>query len=169
MKKVIHIWVFMGILLIVSCNNPFAPKISDIIDDSSLISDQRTIEGVFQNFKYAYQNKDTLVYGGLLAPDFVFVFRDYDKGVDVTWARDDDMLSTYKLFNATQNMDLVWSNVLVPTGDSLNTEVSRGFSLTIVFSASDIVKIQGRANFTLRRAKVEDPWMIYIWRDESNY
>ena len=43
-----------------SCN-PFAPGIEEgNTSYSSLLGDQNTIEGLFQNFKYAYTLKDTL-------------------------------------------------------------------------------------------------------------
>ncbi len=156
------------LLITLSCTNPFAPKIVDSITDG-ILSDQMTIEGVFDNFRYAYMFKDTVVYGRLLSDDFVFVFRNYDKGVDVSWGRNEDMISTHRLFNATQNIELIWNNVLTPSGDSLLVEVSRGFTLTIIFNPADIVRIQGRAVFRLRRNDVNSPWLIVMWRDESNY
>lgn len=160
--------VITSILLLQTCVNPFAPKIVDI-ETENILSDQKSIEGVFENFRYAYMFKDTVVYGKLLADDFVFVFRNYDKGVDVSWGRSEDMISTYRLFNATQNIELLWNNVLTPSGDSLLVEVSRGFTLTIIFNPADIVKIQGRAIFRLKRNDTNSPWLITLWRDESNY
>lgn len=160
--------VITSIVLLQTCVNPFAPKIVDI-ETENILSDQKTIEGVFENFRYAYMFKDTVVYGKLLADDFVFVFRNYDKGVDVSWGRSEDMISTYRLFNATQNIELLWNNVLTPSGDSLLVEVSRGFTLTIIFNPADIVKIQGRAIFRLKRNDTNSPWLITLWRDESNY
>lgn len=160
--------VITSILSLQTCVNPFAPKIVDI-ETENILSDQKTIEGVFENFRYAYMFKDTVVYGKLLADDFVFVFRNYDKGVDVSWGRSEDMISTHRLFNATQNIELLWNNVLTPSGDSILVEVSRGFTLTIIFNPADIVKIQGRAIFRLKRNDTNSPWLITLWRDESNY
>ncbi len=164
----IIVFALLTIVLFQACINPFAPKIVDN-ETQNILSDQKTIEGVFDNFRYAYMFKDTVVYGKLLAEDFVFVFRNYDKGIDVSWGRSEDMISTYRLFNATQNIELLWNNVLTPSGDSLLVEVSRGFTLTIIFNPSDIVKIQGRAIFRLKRNDTNSPWLIILWRDESNY
>ncbi|TAL70945.1 MAG: hypothetical protein EPN82_01195 [Bacteroidetes bacterium] len=158
-------------LIFISCNNPFAPKLADPINNMSLLSDQKTVDGVFKNFRFAYIFKDTLVYGKLLDYDFSFVYRNYDTGIDNSWGRDVDMLTTYGLFQATQNLDLIWNDVVtaVYQPDSLIADISRGFTLTIVFSPSDIIHVQGRAIFRLNRKSNEDIWKIQNWRDESNY
>ncbi|MBI5326045.1 MAG: hypothetical protein HZB41_12365 [Ignavibacteriae bacterium] len=154
-----------------SCNNPFAPKISDHINNLSLISDQKTIEGVFQNFKYAYNFKDTLVYGRLFDYDFTFVYRNYDLGIDNSWGRDEDMLTTFGLFQASQSLDLTWNDVVtsIYQQDSLSADISRGFTLSVVFSSSDFIRVQGRGFFKLSRKSLNDKWKIKLWRDESNW
>ncbi len=161
--------LFLLLFILVSCVNPFAPGLDDSDSGDAVLGDQTETDGVFQNFRYAYLFKDTVVYGNLLADDFTFVFSNYDRGVDVSWGREEDMLTTSRLFNATQNLDLIWNDVVVSSGDSLTREISRGFTLQIIFSPSDIIRIQGRANFNLKRSKGSDPWKIFTWRDESNY
>lgn len=156
-------------LVISACTNPFAPRLADAVPDSPILGDQRTIEGVFQNFRYAYVFRDTLTYGKLLNRSFSFVYRDYDKGVDVTWGRDEDMLATNGLFSAVQNLDLVWNDVVQADGDSLVQTISRGFILTITYSAGDVERAQGRVNLRIERDRSTDVWKIIRWRDESNY
>lgn len=156
-------------ILILSCVNPFAPGLDKGSGELELLGDQRTIEGVFQNFRYAYIFKDTSVYNRLLDENFVFVYRDYDKGQDVSWGKVDEMRATYGLFRNTQNLDLIWNNIIIDSGDSVYRNVVRGFNLTITFNPADIVKIDGKANFILRRNSLSDPWLIVFWRDESNY
>lgn len=153
----------------VSCVNPFAPAIIESDGNDAVLGDQRFIEGVFQNFRYAYIFKDTLVYGNLLNENFTFVFRDYEIGSDVSWGREEDMRSTYRFFNASQSLDLIWNESITSSGDSLINEISRGFTLTVIFSPTDIVNIQGRANLQLTRETTEQLWKINYWRDESNY
>lgn len=161
--------LLVGILVIsISCN-PFAPAISDEKSENTTLGDQRTVEGVFQNFRYAYLFKDTLTYGRLLAPEFTFIYRNYDAGIDNSWGRDQDMIATAGLFQASQNLDLVWNDIVVSTGDSVLKDISRGFNLSITFSPTDIVRLQGRVNLRIRRNLPTDPWMISRWRDESNY
>ena len=156
-------------LVFSSCVNPFAPRLDTESKSAELLGDQRTIEGVFKNFKYAYTFKDTTIYGKLLSSDFVFVYRDYEKGQDVSWGRTDEMRATYGLFKNTQNLDLVWNNIVAMTGDSVYVNVIRSFNLTVTFNPTDIVRIDGKANFILRRKSPDEPWLIVFWRDESNY
>lgn len=154
------------------CLNPFAPSLDESTHDgSSVLGDQTTVEGVFQNFKQAYLFKDTTIYGQILSPSFIFVYRDYDKGVDVFWGRDDDMRSTYGLFESAQRLDLVWNNTLPIVSDSIDVKVNvtRNFNLTVTFNPTDIVRIDGYANLTVERPSAKDVWRITRWRDESNF
>ncbi|CUS99398.1 hypothetical protein [Candidatus Kryptobacter tengchongensis] len=112
-------------ILILSCVNPFAPGLDKGSGESELLGDQRTIEGVFQNFRYAYIFKDTSVYNRLLDENFVFVYRDYDKGQDVSWGKVDEMRATYGLFRNTQNLDLIWNNIIIDSGDSVYRNVMK--------------------------------------------
>jgi hypothetical protein len=126
----------------------------------------KSVDGVFQNFQYAYTFKDTTIYGELLADDFNFTYRDYDIGVDVSWGRDEEMKVTYGLFQNTQRLDLVWNNIVTINSDSTN--IVRSFNLTITFNPTDIVFIDGRVNLNLRKNN-ENKWQIVRWNDESNF
>ncbi|MEW5841885.1 MAG: hypothetical protein AB1775_01325 [Bacteroidota bacterium] len=150
-----------------SCVNPFAPKIDSNLDKGSgLISDRSTIDGVFQNFQYAYTFKDTLIYSQLLDKNFIFSYRDYDLGVDVSWGRDDEMKVTNGLFQNSQRLDLIWNNIVSITGDS--TRIVRSFNLTVTFNPTDIIYIDGRVNLTLGKDS-GNKWKIIRWVDESNF
>jgi hypothetical protein len=157
-------------LLDLSCTNPFAPKLNDSpYGSDSILGDQRTVEGVFQNFKQAYLFRDTTIYGQLLASNFIFVYKDYERGVDVFWGRDDDMRTTYGLFQNAQRLDLVWNSTIASNGDSLSLTLTRNFNLTVTFNASDIMRVDGYANISLNRLQQSDNWRITRWRDESNF
>ena len=162
--KLISFGIFLTLL---SCTNPFAPKLAN--GNVDILSDQKTIYGVFDNFRFAYIFKDTLVYGKLLAPDFTFTYRNYENNVDVSWGRSEDMLTTYGLFTSSQSLDLIWNEVAVMTGDSTTIDISRGFTLTVIFDPSYTERIQGRANLRLIRQAIGEPWQISRWRDESNF
>lgn len=166
-RIVLIIVIFIGFIL-PGCN-PFAPRLYDQPVDDFGLQDQFTTEAIFSNFRYSYNFKDTISYGRLLSPEFTFIYRNYDKGIDVTWGKDQDMISTFGLFQATQSLDLSWNNVVIDVGDSLVKDISRGFTLTVIFSANDVVRIDGRANFRLGRASSSDEWKIIRWRDESNF
>jgi hypothetical protein len=169
MQKHIIILIFSMLTVLAACTNPFAPGLTNEDSSDYVLGDQKTIDGFFKNFRYAYIFKDTLVYGSLLKDNFTFIYRDYDQGVDKSWGRDEDMLTTWGLFQASQSLDLFWNDAITSIGDSLNMEISRSFSLTIEFNPTDIIRIQGRANLRLVRNSTNDNWEMSIWRDESNY
>ncbi|MCS7169543.1 MAG: hypothetical protein NZ949_02845 [Candidatus Kapabacteria bacterium] len=156
-------------LCCLGCLNPFAPRLSEGAPDHGVLADQRTIEGLFQNFRYAYMLKDTVLYGRLLDSAFTFTYRNYDRGVDVTWGRHEDIQATAGLFRAAQQIELVWHEIVASYGDSLRQDVSRSFALAVLFSPVDVVRVYGRATLRLQRAHPGEPWRILSWRDESNY
>jgi hypothetical protein len=167
------IWIaLLAVAWTLSSCNPFAPGLDESAGDSEgLLSDQRQPEGVFHNLKYAYTVRDTLLYGQLFDGNFVFLYRDYDRGVDVTWGRDEELRTAYGLFQNVQRLDLVWNDTSawLMNPDSTELMINRSFNLTVTFNPSDIVRIDGNANLQLGRAGVRDPWMIVRWRDESNF
>ena len=158
----------MIIFVLLSCTNPFAPKLADSKLGSSIIADQRQINGIFENMRYAYKFKDTVVYGNLLQDTFSFTHFNYDKGVDESWGRDEDMKSTNRMFQTTESLDLIWNNVIISFGDSLLLDINRGFTLTVTFNPEDIIVAQGKANFRIGRQKTSDDWKIITWRDVSD-
>jgi hypothetical protein len=159
--------LLLPICLSSGCVNPFAPG----RDDSPAVSacDPHTVEGIFQCFQAAYTFRDTTIYGQLLDAQFIFIYRNYDIGIDETWGRDEEMRSTFGLFQNAQKLDLIWNNIVSTAAESTQVNVVRGFNLTIVFNPSDIERVDGYANLTLTRQRVSDPWKIIRWRDESNF
>lgn len=151
-----------------SCINPFAPRLETEIA-AQTCSDLTVIDNVFCAFKNAYAFKDTTLYSSFIAPNFTFSYRDYDHGIDVSWGRDDEMRSTYGLFQSVESLTLIWNNVL--SADSGDTErtVVRGFNLTVAFNPGDVEYVDGYANLTFARRTTSDPWQIVHWRDESNF
>jgi hypothetical protein len=158
------------LVLTAAACNPFAPAIeNDVSGEGNLITDQTTIDGLFQNFRYAYTFKDTTIYGGLLSHDFTFTYRDYERRIDENWGRDEEMRITWHLFQNASSLNLVWNNIVGFSGDSLRSSVTRSFNLTVTFNANDVVRVDGRVSLDLRRLAALDPWRITQWRDESNY
>ena len=158
------------ILVLLACN-PFAPGLDNSSDETSkLLSDQKTPDGVFQNLKYAYTLRDTSIYGQLLDENFTFIYHDYDRSIDVTWGRDEEMRATSSLFQNAQRLDILWKDIVSSSIDSTNTKamIKRGFNLTVAFNPSDIIFVDGYANLTLERMRMQDPWLIVRWNDESN-
>lgn len=137
-------------------------------NDEGTITDLKTIDGVFQNFKYAYTFKDTTIYGEIISTDLIFTYRDYDQGVDISWGRDEEMKTTNGLFQNSQRLDLIWNNIVLSSQDSLTANIVRGFNLTITFNPTDVVRLDGRVNLSLRK-NAEKKWQITKWLDESNF
>ena len=155
---------------LISCTNPFAPKLDNNFEDiKPPVSDQKDIAGVFQNFQYSYTFKDTTIYSGIITDDFTFTYRDYDQGFDVTWGRDEDVRTTYGLFENTQRLDLIWNNIVLITEDSLSANIVRSFNLNITFNPTDVVRVDGRVNLLLKQDAETRKWRITRWIDESNF
>ncbi|HEY3251526.1 MAG TPA: hypothetical protein VGK25_10455 [Ignavibacteria bacterium] len=154
--------------LLLSCFNPFSPRIDNTTSNENIITDQKTVEGLFQNFKYSYTFKDSTIYGQLLTEDFVFTYFDYDLGVDVSWDRATDMRTTEGLFSSAQDLKLVWNNIVFQEGDSLDIDVKRSFNLSITFNPNDVVSFFGFVDMTLTRPAADDKWRIKRWRDLTN-
>lgn len=156
--------------MLCGCKNPFAPSLDTTPGtDGSVLSDLKTIDGVFQNFQYAYAFKDTTIYGRLLTDDFMFTYRDYEQGVDVSWGRDDDMRTTYGLFQNSQRLDLIWNNIVLIDSSNINATIIRSFNLTITFNPTDVIRVNGRVNLSLRKNEPAGTWAIAAWIDESNF
>ncbi len=156
--------------LFLSCVNPFAPKLATTqIAPTGFLADQKSIDGLFQNFIYAYTFRDTSVYSQLIGPGFTFVYRDYDNSQDVAWGRDVEMSSTSLMFQLVNGLTLVWDNSYSVDSTDIHSVVTRGFTLTVAFNPADIEDVAGKAYFVLDRASASDPWKISMWRDESNF
>lgn len=147
-----------------SCVNPFSPKLDTETLPVFDLDDQSNIDLLFNNFKYAYSFRDTLIYGKLLTNDFLFTYKDYVLGVDVKWDREEEMKIHYNLFANAKRLDLIWNNIVTMSSDSTN--VIRSFMLTITFNPTDIITIDGKVNLTLK--KESGNWKIKNWIDESN-
>jgi len=152
----------------ITCLNPFAPKLDTELP-SELCSDLTQVENLFCTFRNAYAFKDTTLYGSIIAPDFVFSFRDYDHSIDVDWGRVDEMRTTYGLFQNVQSLNLIWNNEISSDSGVTRRTIVRGFNLTVTFNPSDIERVDGYANLTFERATDRDAWKIVSWRDESNF
>jgi len=163
-----RIWILVIAFFSLQCINPFAPKLDSDLNATSC-SDLTVLDNMFCAFRNAYAFKDTTLYGSLLDPLFTFSFRDYDLGVDVTWGRDDEMRSTYGMFQSVQSLTLIWNNVISSDTGSLKRTVVRGFNLTVTFNPGDIERIDGYANMMFVRGGLEEQWRLYYWRDESNF
>jgi len=109
------------------------------------------------------------MYGSLIGSNFTFSYRDYDRGIDVSWGRADEMRSTYGLFQSVQSLTLIWNNLISSDSGTTQRNIIRGFNLTVTFNPGDVEYLDGYANLTFARSTVNDPWKLIRWHDESNY
>lgn len=171
LKGNLIISLLIGVLIfqLNACSNPFAPKLDFNSETSGSLSDLTTVDGVFQNLQYSYTFKDSTIYGRLLGDDFLFTYRNYDLGFDVSWGRDEEMKATHGLFQNAERLDLIWNNVVASSQDSLEANLIRGFNLTITFNPTDVIRIDGRVNLLLKKNANTNNWAIHRWLDESNF
>ena len=165
-KFLYYFCLILSAVFFVSCENIFAPKI-DNTQQGSIISDQTTTDGVFTNFKYSYTLKDTSVYSGILTNDFIFTYRDYASGYDVSWDKNTEMRTTNGLFQNAQKLEIIWNNIILQIGDSITQNIKRSFNLTITFNPSNVIRLNGFADMILIRNSTDLKWRIYKWKDES--
>lgn len=156
-----------GTSILSSCN-PFAPAIDDT-PGNNLFGDPHTIDGFFQAFRSAYQFKDTTSYGKLLAPTFTFSYHNYDRGLDLQWGRDEELLTTGSLFANSEELNLLWGTVIDSTGSDTLFDITRSFSLDVTLNSTDRLHTDGRAVFRLSRPTKDDSWQAVQWVDESNF
>ena len=158
------------LLALTSCTNPFAPALDpDLSSDGTVLGDARTLDGVFQNIRYAYNYRDTLIYGNLLHPDFQFRYYNPERANWANFNRDEEMRITYNLFKGADQINLQWNEIQNQEGDSLEQSVTRAYNLTIALQANEFFRIDGRATLRLVRNSINDVWLIRLWSDESNF
>lgn len=158
-----------GCAALLSCN-PFAPA----LDTSNQLSEATlgnpvSVDGFFKRFKSAYELRDTSMYGALFAPDFTFTYYDADKGQNVVWDRGVEMVTSYRLFQGVQQINLDWNFYVQQDTTDTSAYVVRNFNLSIVRDASTVYVGAGRARMRLRRAAPGDPWKAYYWFDDSDF
>lgn len=158
------------LLLLQTCDNPFAPSLRKGDPLENLLGNPATIEGFYKRFQNAYNLKDTSLYGPLLSRDFTFIYRDFESGVDVSWGKSEDIITTHNLFQSARDIDLTWNNVIAQFENEENTEaqIIRRFNLIVVLDGTDVFRTDGSANFILQRSDSISSWKLNRWRDQSD-
>jgi len=154
------------IILWVTCFNPFAPNLGDISSNLDIfLTAQLTPEEVLSNFQFAYTLKDSLLYRDVLDDDFIFVYRDLDNDVFVSWGKEEDVTATVGLFNSFTVINLVWNstNFVSYSLDSTTAEISKGF----ILSLGPEIRISGEALFNFKKNIESNIWKITRWVDKS--
>jgi len=173
-------YVFIMVLVLLSsCNNPFAPGLTDKDPNVNLIlTEQKSAEQVLTNFSYAYNFKDSLIYADLLDSSFNFIYTNFetDPITQDYWGRDVDIKTTLGLFRWFQTSNIVWDRTLenkFTNEDSTEKIIWKSFKLTLIHDA-DISILSGEAIFTFKKNYFALPdtngiWRITSWIDRSKF
>jgi hypothetical protein len=166
----------------VGCFNPFSPS---VVGPSAIkpIAPQVDPDSVLHNFKYAYENRDSIVYENCLDKDFIFIYKDQDEiegEIVVTIPRDGkggDLYITRALFRAFDDIRLETWMVTSATDsvDSVQGDTLKVRNVTFYLSLRDIdgdfdfqhMEATGFAEFMFRQSKEDNLWRIVRWIDKS--
>jgi hypothetical protein len=167
--------------LLTGCFNPFSPS---VIESSAIrpIAPQIAPDSVLHNFRYAYENRDSIVYENCLDPGFVFVYIDQDavtqKDEPIEVSRDGrggDLYRTKGLFRAFDDIRLdTWKVSEAPDkihGDEIWKVRNVSFQLSVRDTDGDYgylhLEASGFAQFQFRQSQKDSLWRIVRWEDNS--
>ena len=169
MARPIKILVLFIFIQLSSCN-PFAPGLDEVAIDNNLV-DRRYIDGFFEWVKNAYELQDSTLYGQLVAPDFIFTYRDFLTATDIAWGRDDEMRYTYNMFRQVKSTSLQWNYYIIADTSISDTlaSVERAFNLFIFQDDQNVFRGTGSAYLILARKSKEDFWKMASWYDKSDF
>jgi hypothetical protein len=172
--------IFFLVALWFGCFNPFSPS---VVGPGTIkpIAVQTSPDSVLHNFKYAYENRDSIVYEDCLDKDFIFRYKDQDeieqRDIDVEIPRDGkggDLYITRALFRVFDDIRLdTW--VVTPAPDSVGEEIWKRRKVEFHLSLRDVdgdydfqhLEATGFAEFIFRQSKEDNLWRIVRWIDES--
>jgi hypothetical protein len=180
-----RVYLLLGVLILCavteSCFNPFSPS---VIGPSVLkpIAPQVDPDSVLYNFKYAYENRDSVIYENCLDPDFIFVYIDQDevtlKDEPIEVSRDGkggDIYRTKGLFRVFDDIRLdTW--IVTPAPDSVVGEEiwkvrNVAFHLSLRDTDGDYnyqhMEATGFAEFLFRQSDEDNQWRIVRWIDRT--
>ena len=175
--------IFFLVALWFGCFNPFSPS---VVGPGTIkpIAVQTDPDSVLHNFKYAYENRDSIVYEDCLDKDFIFRYKDQDeieqRDIDVEIPRDGkggDLYITRALFRVFDDIRLETWTVTSATDsvDSVQGDTLKVRNVTFHLSVRDIdgdydfqhLEATGFAKFMFKKSKEDNLWRIIRWIDES--
>jgi hypothetical protein len=159
-----------------SCFNPFSPS---VIGPSVLkpIAPQVDPDSVLYNFKYAYENRDSVVYENCLDEDFVFTYWDQSdvQGIfETELLRSEDIRVTKVLFRFFEEITLYeWKVEIAPDSIGEETWKARKASYDLLIWDMDgdynyqYLHASGYAEFLFRQSPKDNLWRIIRWIDRT--
>ena len=170
MFRIFKVCIVIGTGVLFQCVNPFSPRVEKEIEGAPFITEQASPEELFQNFRYAYTFRDSLLYADLLDSAFVFEFFDPSLGTsgafDV-WGKEVELKTTGRLLAIFSSIELIWMKIFFESdAENGSKKIFRDFRLRLTNSETNIT-VQGAALFTLVK-NTDGKWRIRRWIDESN-
>ena len=176
---IISFFVFQVVicLLICRCFNPFSPS---VIGPGALkpIAPQVNPDSVLYNFKYAYENRDSIVYENCLDEEFIFKYWDQmriGEGIEpAEFPLILDLNVTRALFRTFEDIRLDKWKVNIAPDTIVGTEICQVRNVEFHLSVRDIdgdyqnMEANGFAEFAFRQSKDDNLWRIVRWTDHSN-
>jgi hypothetical protein len=181
-KILLSFLIFSLVALGYGCFNPFAPS---VVGPSAIkpIAPQTDPDSVLHNLKYAYENRDSIVYENCLDKDFSFIYKDQDETemeIEVEIPRDGkggDLYITKALFRAFDDIRLdTWIVTLAPDSvDIVGGDTLKFRNVTFHLSLRDTdgdyefqhLEATGFAEFKFKKSKEDNLWRIVRWIDKS--
>jgi hypothetical protein len=166
-------------ILFWSCFNPFSPS---VIGPGALkpIAPQVDPDSVLYNFKYAYENRDSVVYENCLDPEFLFFYKDQDQltklDVETNIPRDGksgDIYRTKFLFRVFEDIHLDTWKTTAFYDTSVDGEIWKGRRVEFHLLVQDMdgeyqsMGAYGYADFLFRQSSKDNFWRIVRWVDRS--
>ena len=154
--------------LLAACN-PFAPAIGEGDPFGDLLGDPKTIEGYFTNFRNAYELRDLSLYEPLIDSSFVFIYTDFDTGIEREWGFGQELETTRRMFESVVEVQLQWNQIISRQvfDEGTRAIAVRSFNLGIGLDNGEVFRGDGNVNFLLTRADTTRAWKLRRWRDES--
>ncbi|RMH80090.1 MAG: hypothetical protein D6681_18815 [Calditrichaeota bacterium] len=157
-----------GVLLLLTCSNPFAPAtVKDTIRGSGILTAQESPDGVLTNLQYAYTFRDSLVYSELFDSTYIFISTNFNVSPPepIVWGRDQELKATGRMFRFFTTLDLTMN--VVEREEAFNGDPNRvrdriTFTLTLD-GGTAIPTLIGEVEFQyIRRG---NKWFIVRWED----
>ena len=171
-KALLRALILAPVLWLAPGCNPFAPTLDDeLANPESVLGNRRYINGFFEWFRNSYIQRDSAMYGKILAPDFVFTYINFENSTEESWDRNVEINTTHNLFRNVRSINLQWNqyaDVDTLTYDTL-ARVERNFNLVITQDDNNVFRGVGSALLILRRDNPTDYWRMKSWYDKSDF
>lgn len=199
-RSIAAVALLIGLAAVTGCFNPFRPLIGGGVGSSTPPPIPNSPVNILRLLEWCYNNRAIEEYREVFADNYRFAYSALDTNGnayrDVPWTREDELISTEKLFlggdvtqPAATSISLVFDRSFVVTGDVRDDGITRSprvhksinttVTLNIRTADGSAIDVTGRALFFLVRGdSAEIPtdlpfdrdstrWYIERWEDQT--